>query len=147
MDLQFEIAVGQAADGYGVVEVARRFAVDGYDGERTEIAPAIKFYGGYDGGNVLGFIESGRRKVMGQVKLADGDFNIDAEVVGAAENLDDASVRTARGRGPVGNFDVDDYAFEIVPALTASGFDAQDAVSGERLLRWPRRRLQHRGGA
>ena len=52
---------------------------------------------------------------MRQMKFADHDFDVDAEIVFAAEDFDDASAGILRGGGPVGDFDVDDYAFEIVP--------------------------------
>jgi hypothetical protein len=68
--------------------------------------------------------------VVRQVKFADGDFDVDAEVVLTAENFDDAAARILRGRGPVGDFDIDHHAFEIVPVRAAGGFVAEHAVDG-----------------
>ena len=78
---------------------------------------------------------------MRQVEFADHDFDVDAEIVFAAEDFDDASAGTLGGGGPVGDFHVDDYAFQIVPVGAARGFVAEDAVYGFLLYASPRARL------
>ena len=72
-----------------------------------------------------------------EMEFANDDFDVDAEVVFAAEDFGDASAGILRGGGPVGDFDVDDYAFEIVPVGVAGGFFAQHAVDGVLLPLWP----------
>ena len=64
-----------------------------------------------------------------QLVLADHHLHVDAEVVGRAEDFDDAADGRARGRGPAGDLDIDDQAFEALRALCA--FEVLD----ERLLR------------
>ena len=61
VDLEFVVAVGESADGDGVVEVAGGFAVDGDDGELAEIAAVAEFVAGDDGVRLLGFFEHLRR--------------------------------------------------------------------------------------
>ena len=68
------------------------------------------------------------REAVGQVKLANHDFDIDAEVVFIAENFDDAAARVLRGAGPVGDFHVDDFAIQILPVGVDGSFGADDAV-------------------
>ena len=130
VDLQFEIAVGESAHGDGIVEVARGLTVDGDDRQGAEVTAEAKFQRRDDGGDVLRLIERCCGKMMRQVKLADDHLNVDAEVVGAAENLNDAAPRILRGRGPVGDFNVNHHAFEVVPIRVASGFIAKHAVDG-----------------
>jgi len=60
--------------------------------------------------------------------LADHDFDVDAEVVFCAENFDDASAWLLRGAGPVGDFYVDDYAFQILPVGVDLCFVTDDSV-------------------
>src|ERR1019366_7313272 len=87
MHLQLEIAVGEIAHGDGVVKVARSLAVDGDDGQSAEIAAVAKFLRRDDGAYILRLFKRCRGKVMRQVKLADGDFDVDTEVVLAAEDF------------------------------------------------------------
>ena len=130
VDLQLEIAIGKISDGNRVVEVARGFAVDGDDGKRAEVAAVANFSRRDDGGYILRVFERRRGKFVRQVKFADGDFDVDAEVVLPAENFNDASARVLRGGGPVGDFNVDDDAFEIIPFRAARGFVSEYAVDG-----------------
>ena len=64
-----------------------------------------------------GFGEDVVGKDARKLMLADHHLDIDAEVVGVAEHFDDAADGRARGRGPAGDFDIDDEAFEIVVVL------------------------------
>src|SRR6202790_1000096 len=137
MDLQLKISAVEMAHCDRIVEIARSFAVDGDDRQRTEITAMKKFRGRDDGRNVLSFFKRGCGEMMGQMKFADRDFNVDSEIVLPAENFNDPSSRILRGSGPVGNFNIDDYAFEIVPLRRPSGFVTQHAVNG--LFLWRRR--------
>ena len=76
----------------------------------------------------LRLFERGRGKVVGQMELADGNFHVDAEVVLAAENFEDAAARILRGRGPVRDLDIDDQAFEIVPVRVERGLVTEHAI-------------------
>src|SRR5882757_6419889 len=60
--------------------------------------------------------------------LADHDFDIDAEVVGVAENFYDAAAGILRWAGPVSDFYVYDHAFQVVPFGAPGGLFAEDAV-------------------
>ena len=72
----------------------------------------------------LGFFDHSGRKAVGQVKFADDDFDVDAEVVLFAENFDNAAARILRGAGPVGDFHVHYDAFEVLLAGVDGGFVA-----------------------
>ena len=76
---------------------------------------------------------------MGQVKLADHDLDVDAEIVFFAEDFDDAAARLLRGGGPVGDFHVDYHAFEILPVGVDCSLFADDSIHRLLLLRlrWP----------
>ena len=66
--------------------------------------------------------------MMRQMKLADGDFNIDSEVILPPENLNHTAPRILRGRGPVRDFNVHHHTFEAIPLEAASSLIAQHAV-------------------
>ena len=134
VDLQFVVAVFELADVDGVVEIAGGFSVDGDDGKIAVVAAVTQCFGGnfgfvasFDG---LGFLDHFGREAVGEVKLADHDFDVDSEVVFFAQNLDHAAARLLRGAWPVGDFYVDDYAFQILPVGVDRGFFADDAISG-----------------
>ncbi len=103
VDLQGEAAVIQALHPDGVVEIARGFAVDGDDIERAEIAAAGKFGFRDRSGKRARLGENLVGEMMRDVMRADEDFDVDAEIVRAAENFDDAAggavVRRPRNRG------------------------------------------------
>src|SRR5882757_425166 len=60
--------------------------------------------------------------------LADHDFDIDAEVVGVAENFYDAAAGILRWAGPVSDFYVYDHTFQVIPFGAAGGLFAEDTV-------------------
>ncbi len=128
VDLQFKISVGKVAYRNGIVEVAGGFAVDGDDGQRAEITAMAKLLRWNHGGDGLRLFECRRGKVVRQVKFTDGDFHVDAEIVLTAENFEDAAARILRGRGPVGDFDIDHDAFEIVPVRMSRGLVPEHAI-------------------
>ena len=100
------------ADENSVVEVLGGFAVDGNDGQLAKIAAA----GGFllvqvSGGARL--LENLGRENMGQMMLADDDFDVHTKIVFPAQDLDDPAARgTGRGR-PVGDFHVDHHALQV----------------------------------
>src|ERR1019366_624149 len=91
VDLQFVVAVLELPDVDGVVEIARGFAVDGDDGKLAVVAAVSQCVGGNVGCDGLGFFDHLRREAMRQVKLADHDLDVDAEIFFFAENFDHAS--------------------------------------------------------
>ena len=60
------------------------------------------------------------REDVRQVMLADDDFDVDAEIAGAAENFDDAAGRRSAAARKAQNLDVDDGAVEFVDARNAA---------------------------
>src|ERR1700719_19900 len=89
--LEMPAAVGAAFDVNSVVEIAGGFAVDGDDGEGAKIFAALVFCFGDGNGAARSFLQDFGGKRVRDVMLANDDFDIDAEVAGAAENFDDAS--------------------------------------------------------
>jgi len=75
-----------------------------------------------DGFNVLRFVQHVGRETMGQMKFANDDFHIDTEIIFIAQDLNHSSPRILGGRRPVGDFDIHNHAFEIVPFGTTRGF-------------------------
>ena len=65
---------------------------------------------------------------MRQVVLADHDFDVHAEVIFTSEDLDHLAARILRGRGPIGNLDIDHDSIEAVPGGAAGGLIAEHPV-------------------
>src|ERR1700691_890073 len=130
MDLQLEIAVVEMAHNDGVVEIARCLSVDSDDGQGAEVAAMVKFCRRDDGWDVLRLFQRGCGKMMRQMELADGDLDVDAEVVLPSQNLNDSAPRTLRGRWPVSNLNVNHHAFKVIPLRASSGLITQHAVDG-----------------
>ena len=128
VDLQFEVAVVQMLHRHGVVEIARGFAVDGDDGQVAKIASPLQFRPGIDGSACLCFFEDSRRETVRQMVLADDDLDVHAEIVFIAENFDYSSTRILRGCGPIGDFNVHNDIFQVVPGRAARRFFAQHAM-------------------
>ena len=132
MHLERVVAVGQAIHPHGIVEISRGFAVDGDDVERAEIAAAFQVFGVDGGGHPFGLFHHFGRKLVRQVVLADDDFNVHSEIVGMAQNLDDAA-----GRGIViQQLHIYDHAVEILDRIDARRLDpdAIDHRAGGRKL-------------
>ncbi len=121
VDLKFVVSIGELADEDGIVKVAGGFTIDGDDGKVAEIAAALQFGGRNRGGDGAGFGDDRRRKVVGQVVLADDDLDVNAEIVFVADDLDDAAAGILGGGGPVGDLAIDDETFQVFPG-TAAGF-------------------------
>ena len=130
VDLQFVVSIFEFANVDGIVEVAGGFSVDGDDGEIAVVAAVSQRGGGNDAFDGLRFFDDGGRKAVRQVELADHDLDVDSEVGFFAENFDDAAARVLGRRRPVGNFNVDNDAFKILPIGVNFGFVADDAVGG-----------------
>ena len=117
-------------DENGVVEVAGGLAIDGDDGQVAEVA-AVGDDFGVEMGDSAGFGENLVGKDAREMVLADDHLDVDAEVVGMAENFDDLAAGGTSGRGPGGDFNVDDETFEIARIVVAgmeASFFAEDAV-------------------
>ena len=127
MDLELIAAVGTVGDEDCVVEVSCRLAVDGDDREAAKI-PTTRNLGEVEMGDGAGFGEDFFRKDARELMLADHHLDVDAEVVGMAQNFDDAAYGGAGWRGPTGDFDVDDQALEGVVRGGGGSLGAQDAV-------------------
>ena len=78
--LQREVAVRQLVHQHGIVEIARRLAVDRNDGQSAKIAPAFQIRRRDDGGHRLRLFHHLGRKTVRQMVLADDDLDIDAEI-------------------------------------------------------------------
>ena len=104
------VAVRQALEGDGVVEVAGVLAVDGHCGNGAEIGAAIDVLG-LDHRSEAGRLGDGgvAVRVVDPV-LADDHLQIDAGRVDVAEHLDDATRRPARRRRPARDRDRDHLA-------------------------------------
>ena len=133
VDLELEIPVREALHNHGVVEVARGFAIDGDDGQRTKVAAMPELAGGNDRLELLRLLQYLDREAVRKMKLADDDLDIDAEVVFVAENLDDTAARIFCRRGPARNLDLDDDVLEVSP-FAAESLSAEDAIVTGRLL-------------
>ncbi len=119
VDLELPVAVGEPPDEDGVVEVAGGFAVDGDGmwgagrGSRGGRASSSSLrVATVWAAELVGFGEDAGGEEVGQAVLADDDFDVDAEVVGVAEDLEQAALGGAGGGGEGGDLDVDGEAFE-----------------------------------
>jgi hypothetical protein len=112
VDLELVAAVGILRDEDGVVEVLGGFAVDGDDGEVAEVA-ALGDGFGVEMGDFAGLGEDLFGEDVREMVLADHHLDVDAEGFGVAEDFDDAAASGAVFAGEVGDFDVDDEAFEV----------------------------------
>ena len=129
VDLQLVAAVGALGDEDSVVEVAGGFAVDGDDGQAAKIAAAGDFVV-VEVRDAAGFCEDVVREDAREVVLADHHLDVDAEIVGIAEDFDDATDGRLEGRGPAGDLDIDDQALQIVVVEVRCGLGAEGAMGG-----------------
>ena len=126
--LQLEVAIGQHLHQDRVVKVARRLAIDGHNRQGAKIAPPLHLVGRDRRRCILRCFERRGREVMGQVKLADRDLDIDAEIILAPQNLNHPSARILRGRRPIGNLDVNHHALKIVPLHRRRSLGPEHAI-------------------
>jgi hypothetical protein len=131
VDLEVPMAGGVVVlDENGVVEVTRGLAIDGDDGQVAEVA-AVSDDFGVEMSDSAGFGENLVGKNAREMVLADHHLDVDAEVVGMAENFDDFPAGGASGRRPRGDFNVDDETFEIARIVVAdleTSFFAENAM-------------------
>jgi len=131
VDLEVPVAGGLVMlNQDGIVEIASGLAVNGDDGQVAEVAAGGDGFG-IETGNGARFGENFLGKDAGEMVLADDHLDIDAEVVGMAEDFDDLAARGTDRGGPGGDFDVDNETFEVVGVVVAglgSGFFTEDAV-------------------
>ena len=111
--LQLPVAVFEALHVHGVVEIARRFAVDRDDRQIAEIAPARALGVAHRmrrGGSLR---QHFRRKFVRQMMLANQDLDVHAEIARAPENFDHASRRRHAAARKARHLHVDDGAVEF----------------------------------
>ena len=128
--LQFIVAVFELADVDSIVEVAGGLAVNG-DDRQLAVVPAMAQFAHGNGVVVpdgLRLFDYLGREAMRQVELADHDFDVHSEIAFFAEDLDDTAARILRGRGPVGNLDVDHNTIEMLRAGVAGGLFAEHTI-------------------
>src|SRR5206468_2708905 len=100
-------------DPNGVVEVASGFAVDGDHRDVAEVATAFEFLRGDDDGDGFGLFDHFGREAMRKVVLANDDFDVYAEIVRIAEDLDDTADGFLAFLGKFEQLDIDDHAVEL----------------------------------
>ena len=121
--LQMPTAVGAALDVYGVVKIAGGFAVDGDDREVAKIFAALAFYFADWDGAARSFLEDRVGKCVWEMMLANDDFDVDAEVAGAAQDFDDASSWRSAATSVAGDLDVHYGAVQFGKNWEALGAD------------------------
>ncbi len=99
------MAVRQALDGDGVVEVAGVLAVDGHRGDGAEVGAALDVLGLDHRSEAGGLGDGGVAVRVVDPVLADDHLEVDAGRIDVAEHLDDAPGRAARRRRPAGDRD------------------------------------------
>src|SRR6185312_6031365 len=117
VDLQRPMPVSQRLNPHGVVEITRRFAVDGHDIQFAKVAAAGEFVRGNRPGNGAGLFQNIIRKAMRNMVRPDEDLDVDAEIAGQPQNLDDPADWTIAIFTEIHDFRGDDHAFEIVDAV------------------------------
>ena len=89
MHLQIPDPIAAAPHQHCVVEVPRRLAVDGHNGQGAKIAPLCR-YGRIEPRDFARLLQHRIRKNPRQMMLADHHLHIDAEIVLRAQHLDHA---------------------------------------------------------
>ena len=111
--LQLPVAVFEALHVHGVVEIARRFAVDRDDRQIAEIAPPGALGIAHRMRRGGGFRQHFRGKFVRQMMFADQDLDVHAEIAGPPENFDHASRRRHAAARKARHLHVDDGAIEF----------------------------------
>jgi hypothetical protein len=100
-------------DVYRIIEIARRFAVDGYDRQMTKIAAALTF-GVPDGpGGLSGLLDDIFRESVRQMMLANENFHVEAEFARLSEDFDDTAGRRNPGSRESGDLNIHDRIFQL----------------------------------
>jgi hypothetical protein len=133
MHLKLVPAVGAVRNKYRIIEIARGLAIDCHDWQIAEV-PAAIYFKLVDDGNCTGFGENLLWKNARELMLADHHLDIDTEVIGIAEDFNDAADGRSSGRWPTGDFDINDEAFEVVIVRLGCGFAPNDPMRSCRLI-------------
>ena len=108
MDVQGKVTIRQSIYPDGVIEIARRLAIDGDD----VIVPKVSALSQHVGGDVVGeslrLSDHLRGKPMRQMVLPNDDFDVDAKIIRPAENFDHAAHAVFAIGGELNHLDVDD---------------------------------------
>src|SRR5579871_2931605 len=112
MDLKREIAVLEFLDPHGVVEIASGFAVDGDDIEAAEILTPRDFLRRNRSRYRASLRNRLIRKTVRNMMRADQDFDVQAEVAGTAEDLDNAAGGALAMFAEIENFGGHDHAVQ-----------------------------------
>ncbi len=131
VNLQCITSIRQPIHPDRIVEVARGFAIDGYDIERPIILPASQLVLANHVGKVLRLLQNFRRKMMRDVMLPDHDLDIDAEIIRPAEDFDHSANRVLAAFGKFQNLDVDHHAVQIFGRLHVHWRNA-NAIAAQR---------------
>ena len=113
--LQFVMCRSRSArDIHGVVEIARRFAINRDDRQIAKIARARASPASHTCcGVARGLRQHFRRKNMRQMMLANDDFNVHADFAGTSKNFDHAAGRREAAFGIARDFDIHNGAIEF----------------------------------
>jgi hypothetical protein len=104
VDTDLHVAVGEFAEGDGVVEIAGGVGVDGDDEVATKIFPSDRAIGKFDGGKGFGLGESFGRESGGEIEFPDNGKDIDAWIGGSAEPFDEEAFGVGSAIFPVDQF-------------------------------------------
>src|ERR1700691_4755327 len=119
--LKFEVSVREQCHADGVVEVVRDFSVKRDDGEIAEVAASGEFGFCHFLFLVSRFSQNFVGKNVGQMMLANDDFDVHADFGGAAENFQDATDGSETTFRIAPNFDVYDCAVQLGKTHAAAG--------------------------
>jgi hypothetical protein len=126
VDTDLHVAVGEFAEGDGVVEIAGGVGVDGDDEVATKIFPSDRAIGKFDGGKGFGLGESFGRESGGEIEFSDDGKDIDAGIGGSAESFDEEAFGVGLAVFPVDQFGDDLVAgFGHGGAFCAGGGDVE----------------------
>ena len=100
-------------DVYRIVEIARRFAIDGYDRQMTKIAAALTF-GVPDGpGGLPGLLDDIFRESVRQMMFANENFHVEAEFTRLSEDFDDTTGCRNTGAREARDLNIHDRIFQL----------------------------------
>jgi hypothetical protein len=96
-----------------IIEIARRFAIDGYDRQMTKIPAALAF-GVPDGpGGLPGLLNDIFWKSVRQMMFANENFHVEAEFTRLPKDFDDTAGRRNAGSRESGDLNVYNRAFQL----------------------------------
>ncbi len=122
VDTDLHVAVGEFAEGDGVVEIAGGVGVDGDDEVATKIFPSDRAIGEFDRGKGFGLGEGFGRESCGEIEFPDDGEDVDAWIGGAAEAFDEEAFGVSSAIFPVDQFGDDFVAgFGLRRAFRARG--------------------------